>query len=52
MLSTVTNALTLADTPEDVKVDFTDVEFFNKSINKKEKVVVSPDTTMIVVKQN
>ncbi len=52
VLSTVTNALTLADTPEDVKVDFTDVEFFNKSINKKEKVVVSPDTTMIVVKQN
>lgn len=52
VLSTVTNALTLSDTPEDVKVDFTDVEFFNKSINKKEKVVVSPDTTMIVVKQN
>ena len=51
VLTSITNVLTLADTPEDVSVDFTDVMFFNNNINKKEKIVIRPDTTMIVVHQ-
>ena len=51
VLTSITNVLTLADTPEDVSIDFTDVMFFNKNISKKEKIVIRPDTTMIVVHQ-
>ena len=51
VLNTITNVLTLSDTPEDVTVDFTDVMFINSNINKKEKIVIRPDTTMIVVHQ-
>ena len=49
VLTSITNVLTLADTPEEGVVDFTDVMFFNKNINKKDKIVIRPDTTMIVV---
>lgn len=51
VLSSITNVLTLSDTPEDVEVDFTDVTFLNKKINKKDKIIIKPDTTMIVVHQ-
>ena len=51
VLNSITNALTLSDTPEDVVVDFADVMFLNKNINKKEKIVIRSDTTMIVVHQ-
>ena len=51
VLSSIGNALTLSDTPEDVAVDFTDVMFLNKNINKKDKIIIRPDTTMIVVHQ-
>ena len=51
VLNTITNALTLADTPEGASIDFTDVMFFNTNINKKDKIVIRPDTTMIVVHQ-
>ena len=51
VLTSITNVLTLSDTPEDVAVDFTDVMFFNKNINKKEKIIIRGDTTMIVVHQ-
>ena len=51
VLTNIANALTLSDTPEDVSIDFTDVMFLNKNINKKEKIIIRPDTTMIVVHQ-
>ena len=50
-LTTVTNVLTLSDTPDEAAVDFTDVMFLNNHINKKEKIVIRPDTTIIVVNQ-
>ena len=51
VLTGITNVLTLSDTPEDVTVDFTDIMFLNKNINKKDKLIIRPDTTMIVVHQ-
>ena len=51
MLTNIANALTLSDTPEGVVMDFTDVMFLNKNINKKDKIIIKPDTTMIVVHQ-
>ena len=51
VLTGITNVLTLSDTPDDAAVDFTDVLFLNKNLNKKEKIIVRPDTTMIVVHQ-
>ena len=51
MITNIGNALTLADTPEDITVDFKDVVFLNKGLNKKEKIIIRPDTTMIVVHQ-
>ena len=52
VLTGITNVLTLSDTPGEASVDFTDVLFLNKNINKKEKIVIRPDTTMIVVHKN
>ena len=49
VISGITNALTLSDTPEDAAVDFKDIMFLNKNLNKKEKIIIRPDTTMIVV---
>ena len=37
IINTITNVLTLSDTPEDVAVDFADVMFLNRNINKKDK---------------
>lgn len=51
VLTSISNALTLSDTPEHVSVDFTDVMFLNRNINKKNKIIIRPDTTMIVVHQ-
>ena len=51
VMTTITNALTLSDTPDDISVDFKDVIFLNKNINRKEKIVIKPETTMIVVHQ-
>ena len=51
MITNIGNALTLADTPEDITVDFKDVVFLNKGLNKKEKIIIRPDTTMSVVHQ-
>ena len=50
-LTTVTNVLTLSDAPDEAAVDFTDVMFLNNHINKKDKIVIRPDTTIIVVNQ-
>ena len=50
-LTTVTNALTLSDAPDEAAVDFTDVMFLNNHINKKDKIVIRQDTTIIVVNQ-
>ena len=52
VLTNIGNALTLSDSPEDATVDFQDVMFLNKNLNKKEKIVIRPDTTMIVVHYN
>ena len=52
VLTNIGNALTLSDTPDDESVDFQDVMFLNKNLSKKEKIVIRPDTTMIVVHNN
>lgn len=52
VLTSITNVLTLSDAPGEATVDFTDVMFLNKHLNKKDKIIVRPDTTIIVVKQN
>ena len=49
MLTGITNALTLADTPEEVEGDFQNIIYFNKGIRKKEKIVIRPDTMMVIV---
>lgn len=51
VLSTIGNALTLADTPEEALCDFQNVLFLNNKLTKKEKIVVKNDTMMIVVHQ-
>ena len=51
VITNITNALTLSDTPEGASIDFTDVMFLNNNLNKKEKIIIRPDTTMIVVHQ-
>ena len=52
VLSTIGNVLTLSDAPDDASVDFQDVMFLNKNLKKKEKIIIRPDTTMIVVHHN
>ena len=49
VITKVGNLLTLADTPEETTMDFKNVRFFNSHLSKKEKIVIKPDTTMIVV---
>ena len=49
MITGITNALTLADTPEEVEGDFQNVIYFNKGMRKKEKIVIRPETMMILV---
>ena len=49
VISNIGNALTLSDAPEDISIDFKDVYFLNKNINKKEKITIRPETMMIVV---
>lgn len=49
VISNIGNVLTLTDTPEETAVDFKDVRFFNTNLSKKEKIIIRPDTTMIVV---
>ena len=51
VISGITNALTLSETSEETSVDFKDIMFLNTNLNKKEKIVIRPDTTMIVVHQ-
>ena len=51
VITNITNALTLSDTPEDISVDFKDVLFLNKNLNKKDKIIIKPETTMIVVRK-
>ena len=49
MISSIGNALTLSDTPEETTMDFKNVRFFNSHLSKKEKIVIKPDTTIIVI---
>ena len=51
VLTGITNVLTLSETSEESAVDFKDIMFLNNNLNKKEKIVIRPDTTMIVVHQ-
>ena len=51
VLTGIANALTLSDTPEETSMDFKEVLFINNNLNKKEKIIIKPDTTMIVVHQ-
>lgn len=51
VLSNITNALTLSDTPEDTICDFKNIVFLNNHLTKKEKLVIKPETMMIVVHQ-
>lgn len=49
VLTGITNALTLADTPEDAVYDYQNILYLNEHLTKKEKIVIRPDTTMVVV---
>ncbi|MBO4856438.1 MAG: hypothetical protein J5511_03610 [Bacilli bacterium] len=49
MVSNIGNALTLSDTPEEATCDFSNILLFNDHIRKKEKLVIKPDTIIIVV---
>ena len=49
MMTKLTNALTLADTPEEEAFDFTNIKFFNRRLTKKEKLIIKPETTIIVI---
>ena len=49
VISSIGNALTLSDTPEETTMDFKNVRFFNSHLSKKEKIVIKPDTTIIVI---
>ena len=51
VLSSIGNALTLADTPEESLCDFQNVLFLNSKLAKKEKIVIKNDTMIIVVHQ-
>lgn len=51
VLTSITNALTLADTPEESLCDFKNIIFLNNKLTKKEKVIIKPDTLMVVVHQ-
>ena len=51
LLTTVGNALTLSDTAEEASVDFQNVLFLNNKLSKKQKLVIKPDTVMIVIHQ-
>ena len=51
VITNIANALTLSDAPGDAAVDFTDVMFLNNHLNKKDKIIIRPDTTIIVVNQ-
>ena len=49
MITNIGNALTLADTPEEITMDFKNVRFLNTKLSKKQSIVIKPDTTMIVI---
>ncbi len=49
VITGITNALTLADTPESQEYDFKNVLYINNHLTKKEKIIIKPDTTMVVV---
>ncbi len=49
VITNIGNVLTLADTPEETSMDFKNVRFLNTNLSKKEKIIIKPDTTMIVV---
>ena len=49
VITGIGNVLTLSDTPEEVVYDFKNVTFLNNGLNKKEKININPETTMIVV---
>ena len=49
VITGITNALTLADTPESQEYDFKNVLYINSHLTKKEKIIIKPDTTMVVV---
>lgn len=49
MISNLGNALTLADTPEEALADFQNVSLFNSHMRKKDKIILKPDTMIVVV---
>lgn len=49
VLSGIGNVLTLSDTPEEMEHDFQNIKYLNKNLSKKEKIIIKPETTMIVV---
>ncbi len=49
MIEGITNALTLADTPEETALDLNNIVFLNSHLSRKEKIIIKPETTLIVV---
>ena len=51
MISNLGNALTLSDTPEEALADFQNVSLFNSHMRKMDKIVIKPETMIVVVHQ-
>ena len=49
LLSTISNAISLSDSPTDSPIDKTNIEIMDYNIRKKENVVITKDTILIVV---
>ena len=51
MITNLGNALTLSDTPEEALADFQNVSLFNSHMRKMDKIVIKPETMIVVVHQ-
>ncbi|MBR6071529.1 MAG: hypothetical protein IKP77_01695 [Acholeplasmatales bacterium] len=49
MINTITNALTLSDSPTDSPINKSNIQILDYNIRKQEKIVVKNDTIIILV---
>lgn len=49
MVSNIGNILTLSDSPDESSFDLSNILLFNHHIRKKQKLVIKPDTVLVVV---
>ena len=48
MIGSITNALTLSDSPTDSPIDKTNIEIFDNNLRKQEKITITKETIIIV----